>query len=80
MIYPWQATQWQHITQLLNTERLPHAMMLHGNQGLGKADFAIALANALLCQTPLVNHQACGQCKACNLLNAKTHPDLSFNG
>ncbi|MBL4711629.1 MAG: DNA polymerase III subunit delta' [Gammaproteobacteria bacterium] len=78
MIYPWQATQWQHIAQLLRAERLPHALLLHGNQGLGKADFAIALANAVLCRAPLANYQACGQCKSCLLLNAKTHPDLHY--
>ncbi|MFV9614371.1 MAG: DNA polymerase III subunit delta', partial [Gammaproteobacteria bacterium] len=78
MIYPWQQTQWQKITQLLKTERLPHAMLLHGNQGLGKADFAVALANAVLCQQPTADHQACGLCRACLLLAAHTHPDLHY--
>ena len=78
MIYPWQQTQWQQITQLLKTERLPHAMLLYGNQGLGKADFAVALANAVLCQQPTADHQACGLCKACQLLAANTHPDLHY--
>ena len=78
MIYPWQQTQWQKITQLLKTERLPHAMLLYGNQGLGKADFAVALANAALCQQPTADHQACGLCKACQLLAGKTHPDLYY--
>ena len=78
MIYPWQHRQWQKITQLLKTERLPHAMLLYGNPGLGKADFAVTLANAVLCQQPASDHQACGLCKACQLLAANTHPDLHF--
>jgi DNA polymerase-3 subunit delta' len=78
MIYPWQKTQWQQIDQLLKTDRLPHAMLLFGNQGLGKADFALALANAVLCQQPTIDHQACGLCHACQLLAAKTHPDLYY--
>ncbi len=78
MLYPWQQTQWTQITQLLKTERLPHAMLLCGNQGLGKADFAVALANALLCQSPTPDHQACGLCKPCQLLAANTHPDLHY--
>jgi len=78
MIYSWQQSQWQKITQLLKTERLPHAMLLHGNQGLGKADFAATLANAVLCQQPTADHQACGLCKACQLLIANTHPDLYY--
>ncbi len=78
MIYPWQQRQWQKITQLLKTERLPHAMLLYGNPGLGKADFAVTLANAVLCQQPASDHQACGLCKACQLLAANTHPDLHY--
>jgi DNA polymerase-3 subunit delta' len=78
MIYSWQQTQWQKISQLLKTGRLPHAMLLHGNQGLAKADFAVTLANAVLCQQPAADSQACGVCKACQLLAANTHPDLTF--
>lgn len=78
MIYPWQQTQWRQVLQLLKTERLPHAMLLSGNRGLGKADFAIALANALLCQSPASEHQACGLCKPCQLLAVNTHPDLHY--
>jgi len=76
MIYPWQQSQWQHVDQLLNTDRLPHAMLLLGNQGLGKADFSLAMAHAVLCNEPAADHQACGHCKACHLLAANTHPDL----
>ena len=76
MIYPWQQTQWQHINKLLKAERLPHAMLLLGNQGLGKAEFATAMAHAVLCLQPSADYQACGSCKSCQLLSANTHPDL----
>ncbi len=76
MIYPWQQSQWQQINQLLKSERLPHAMILLGNQGLGKADFATSLANAVLCQQPTADYQACGVCKSCLLLTANSYPDL----
>ena len=78
MIHPWQTTQWQQIGQLLEADRLPHALLLHGNQGLGKADFAKALAAAVLCNQPSADFQACGSCSACHLLAAKTHPDMHF--
>ncbi len=78
MIYPWQKTQWQQINQLLKSEHLPHAMILLGNQGLGKADFATSLANAVLCQQPTDDFQACGLCKSCQLLAANSHPDLYY--
>ncbi len=76
MIYPWQQAQWQKIAQLLQVRRLPHALLMYGNQGLGKADFAVTLANTVLCQQPTPDYQACGQCKTCLLLAAGTHPDL----
>lgn len=78
MTYPWQQLQWQQIKQLITAGRLPHAMLLQGNQGLGKTDFARALASAVLCQQPNAEHQACGQCPACQLLNAGTHPDMYY--
>lgn len=78
MIFPWQQTQWQHVGQLLNAGRLPHAMLLLGNRGLGKTDFASSLANAVLCQQPAADSQACGGCKSCQLLAAGTHPDLYY--
>ena len=78
MIYPWQQSQWQQVTQLITAGRLPHALFLHGNQGLGKADFAFSLANGLLCKQPADDKQACGHCQACQLLAAKTHPDLHY--
>ncbi len=78
MIYPWQQSQWQQVNQLISADRLPHALFLQGNQGLGKAGFAFSLANALLCKQPAADGQACGTCSACNLLSAGTHPDLHY--
>ncbi len=78
MIYPWQKIQWQKIDQLITADRLPHALYLQGNQGLGKSDFAIALAHAVLCRQPQADHQACGRCPSCQLLAAGTHPDLHY--
>lgn len=78
MTYPWQQTQWQQIDQLISADRLPHAMFLYGNRGLGKADFAMSLATSVLCQQPDASHHACGSCQSCQLLAANTHPDLHY--
>ncbi len=78
MIFPWQQSQWQQINQQISAKRLPHALFLQGNQGLGKAEFARSLASALLCQQPTHEHQACGSCSSCLLLAANTHPDLHY--
>lgn len=56
-----------------------HALLLHGPQGVGQFELAMALASAWLCEAeqgarPL--GRACGHCAACHLLAARTHPDL----
>ena len=76
MIYPWQETQWRQITRQRRQDRLPHALLFQGPAGTGKKDFARALAHALLCSQPEDSARACGQCEACKLLHAGTHPDL----
>ena len=70
-ILPWQAALW---TQLAGRKQHAHAYLLHGPQGIGKRILAERLMALLLCQQP-VGEQACGQCKACQLLAAGTHPD-----
>lgn len=70
--YPWQEGLWQ---QLSRRERHAHAYLLHGPAGIGKRALAERLAAALLCAAPAANG-ACGQCKACLLLRAGTHPDF----
>ena len=76
MPFPWHKNQWSQVNQLIKTERLPHAMLLLGNQGLGKFEFAMEMASSILCKQPAENAQSCGLCQACQLLSAGTHPDL----
>ncbi|PAU59483.1 DNA polymerase III subunit delta' [Pseudomonas sp. PIC25] len=70
-IFPWQAGLWQ---QLAGRSRHAHAYLLHGPAGIGKRRLAESLMARLLCQQP-AGLDACGQCKACHLLAAGTHPD-----
>ena len=79
-ILPWHNVLWQKIMQRWQKNCLPHALLLCGPTGMGKGVFAQCLAEALLCETPLKTGEesgsACGHCKPCHLLQAKTHPDL----
>lgn len=70
-LLPWQEALWQ---QLAGRRQHAHAYLLHGPQGIGKRQLAERLVALLLCQQPR-DRQACGQCKACLLLAAGTHPD-----
>lgn len=73
-MYPWQQRNWQQLQQMQRLKRLPHAVLLAGIRGLGKAEFAHALAKALLCQGS--SEQACGECHACHLVAGNVHPNL----
>jgi DNA polymerase-3 subunit delta' len=53
------------------------ALLLHGPAGIGERVFAIALAQAWLCEAPAAaTRHACGTCPSCHLLAAGNHPDL----
>lgn len=72
-LYPWQQDAWQQWQQL--RARLPHAILFHGPQGIGKTTFAEACAQSLLCETPLSDGHACGSCAACGWFAQYSHPD-----
>lgn len=73
-IYTWQTGLWQRL--MAQPERLPHALLLEGPRGIGKRDFALALAAARLCEYPNTEGHACGHCPACHWISQETHPDL----
>ncbi|HBO3373306.1 TPA: DNA polymerase III subunit delta' [Pseudomonas aeruginosa] len=70
-IYPWQQALW---SQLGGRAQHAHAYLLYGPAGIGKHALAEHWAAQLLCQRPAAAG-ACGECKACQLLAAGTHPD-----
>ncbi len=75
-IFPWHDTLWSRTLQMTTQDRLPHALLLCGPQGMGKSAFAQRLTDYLLCQSPDEQGNICGQCKSCLLLKANNHPDL----
>ena len=75
MLYPWQREDWQRLAAL--RPRLPHAMLLHGQQGIGKRDLALHFAQGLLCESPLADGQPCNTCAACHWFGQGNHPDVT---
>lgn len=75
-LLPWQQHQWEHLCSYIAQERIPQALLITGNKGLGKQQLANQFAVALLCATPQANGMACGVCSSCLLVNAETHPDF----
>ncbi|HKB60801.1 MAG TPA: DNA polymerase III subunit delta' [Gallionellaceae bacterium] len=72
--YPWQHESWQRWNGL--RIRLPHAILLKGPQGTGKLDFALNMAQSLLCEQPAADGLACGECPSCRWFLQETHPDF----
>jgi len=61
--------------------RLAHTFLFVGPEGIGKRSFALALAQALLCQQRAAELlDPCGQCPSCVQALAGTNPDLILVG
>lgn len=71
---PWHHEEMQRLLDQHAAGRLPHALLLGGSAGIGKYRLAQSLAQALLCRRPS-GGLACGECDACHLSAAGTHPD-----
>lgn len=74
-LYPWQGNDYEKLYQPYRQGRLSHALILSGIKGIGKRHLANIFSHSLLCETPLDNGFACGQCHSCSILEADTHPD-----
>ena len=70
---PWHDRQWQRIERGIRAGKVPHALLLRGAAGVGKALFAARLAAVLLCRSE--DDPPCGECEACRLCAAGSHPD-----
>jgi DNA polymerase-3 subunit delta' len=55
---------------------LAHALLVTGATGTGKRNFAMHLAQALLCEAPRGDGLACGACASCVYFVAGQHPDF----
>jgi DNA polymerase-3 subunit delta' len=75
------------IQRALACERMPHAYLFVGPDGVGKQMLAERLAQLLLCEAPTRCEppaevgleggvEPCGKCQECLLVKAGTHPDL----
>lgn len=77
---PWLAPAWQQVQSRLAEDRLPHALIIRGERGVGKRELALAVAGLLLCEsvTDKGNGRAlpCGHCRQCELMAAGSHPDV----
>lgn len=77
-LWPWLQSPLTEALQQLHS----HAVLLHGPEGVGQFEFALALARAWLCEQPQAAvgqagaAPACGHCVSCRLMDAGSHPDF----
>lgn len=79
------------LQRALARDRLPHAYLFHGPDGVGKETLALGLAQRLLCAKPrpadLTEAEAavigpagmsvgCGTCHDCHTIAIDNHPDV----
>lgn len=57
------------------TNRLAHAYLFEGDQGVGKEAVALWLAKQLFCTNP-VDGDPCNECNNCERINHNEHPDV----
>lgn len=62
-----------NLTAMIRAGRLPHAMILEGDEGLGKKTLARYIAKAVLCGG---ENPPCLSCKSCHLIDVGSHPDF----
>jgi DNA polymerase-3 subunit delta' len=73
---PWHAGIWATLCERALAGRLPHGLLLAGQEGIGKRHFASAFATWLLCERKPDGQQgACGECRSCAQWLAGSHPD-----
>ena len=65
------------LRNMVDENRVPHALMLFGPPGTGKRSLALAMAQYLACGNRQ-EHDSCGVCPSCVKFSKLVHPDLHF--
>ena len=65
-----------NLSRLFDSGRLPHAILLEGEDGIGKRTLARELACALVCRSG--SNAPCHECAQCRKAEKGVHPDIYF--
>ena len=64
------------LARLLASDRIPHAFLFHGPEGVGKGLVARRFAVSLVCTQPGSDGAGCESCPACRKAAHGNHPDV----
>ena len=67
----------ERLIDMANADRVGHALLFWGEEGVGALPLALALAQHMAC-TSKEQGVPCGKCAVCNKMQKLLHPDLHF--
>ena len=76
--FPGQDSTKTQLLDLFKSERVPHALLLNGEEGCGHLQLALSFSSLLLCKSP-TPLDACKNCSSCKIYEKYQHPDLHFS-
>ena len=76
--FPVQESTKTQLLDLFKSERVPHALLLNGEEGCGHLQLALSFSSLLLCKSP-TPLDACKNCSSCKMYEKYQHPDLHFS-
>ncbi|MFZ9262442.1 MAG: ATP-binding protein [Chitinophagaceae bacterium] len=74
---PGQTDVKKKLVQLVNNNRLSHALLFLGKEGSGALQLATALAQYIVCENK--KEDACGNCPSCRKAASLMHPDIHYS-
>ena len=74
VVLPWHQSAWAQLVSRVDSNRLPHALILIAPSGSGRRLFAEAFCAYLMCDEEA--SKPCGRCKQCLLYASGNHPDV----
>ena len=67
----------QQLSSMVLNQRLSHALLFHGKEGVGKKAMALAFAQFIVCENKQ-GQESCGECPACKKASKLVHPDIHY--
>jgi len=70
----YQAKTILELTYIIQTKKIPNALLFCGNENTGRKEAAFFFAKGCNCLSDSI--PACNQCKSCRKIDAQSHPDI----
>lgn len=68
----------RHLVEMINLNRLSHALLFTGKEGTGALALAIAFSQYIMCESG-AGVDSCGVCSACKKASDLVHPDIHYS-